>query len=1676
MGPDARERAGTLRAGSRVRARGRRQGSDVLGGLSAPAAVVSIPGSGRIQSIEALSQKPVPGLRLPDFRARSAPAMATLGSPGAESVAWGPPAACADPPVSQMLTSPACSGPSTCSRPQPIFSAPPSLLSPPILLSPLGGRHASLACLLVLGLLKADTARPQDKQRELRLKSTVGCSPVPSPRSLLTVLPDHSTLNLCPPSIPVLSTHSPGLLDVPSGQRESKLGGTSDQADGGGTSWGPLLQKTGLVTKAALVMGLLPTCLVEMPQPCPRSGAPSRPTSRRASAKPQTCVYSIRQVLAHLVDVGGSRQEDECWSPVASDGLRATQRRPGPTPKPAVLRGAPCEAWLDPSEVPDTSAPTCSCPMWSGGEESRTGGNGGSSSVSSGRLSGSSGGHECTPAPGLWKERPPQVLGSPKQPRKTDPRLERLRDKIRAQAAWQASCGSLGTSAPSSASRLCKGSKLAPRKKVRKVARAPVPQASPDFSVRRAAETQVEDKASPRCEPARASQRPASESFTLTNVLSTCGLDQSWAWGLQERETGFRSGVLVHSATPAVKVDVGCPVLLKVPLLVVLTLNIRRTPREKAKRTKGCSCKREKASKFPSPRRAPKGKDSESVGVYAWRRGQDLVRLLLGPPPVLPGRRSQAPSREPAPTSELGDSKKVPTAPAQTPSPACSDQWVSANTPSLVSWDQPVTIQTAMAILQELRQQIQAGLDLAQRPQSRQRSKHRPPKLGLQDPTETRQQGPGEVLDTPGAFFKRPWAMTEDKDGHSERTCSFPRQQPCSASAGLGTSPKRAWDPTFQRPRSHPERQGSPLPRPWSTSAGQTCEDWDSPARWPWSPLERPWCSSFAQPVGSPCKGSFSRDSPGKERAQELPAGQRPRGVPGPPHSSASLQEFMRQKALARRQQMLEEKAAAVRALELRDHRLREVYRKQREAVLGRPTPVVSLTRPSIVTFVPHSAQDGDLDTPGSPGPPVLEWSKVTSGLMLGDQETPGSFCLCLNKAFSGPQTRKTKNGRPLPLSTNTSLRPWKLQDLPMNCSQPQQLCIYLDPKEAEGLGAARPLHYQYRQARLQALETTANALKQRIDLLTEKLQKPEAMDVLGDLTPSPKPPATTFTAPDWPRALVPSGEAGQVVSPLRLSDREALPLDSGQEWWQHGGLGEHDNVHQVHGGTEGSVLTGLTGHRPSSELEPRLASAAGTFHPVSTLEGSSHQVPATLDPPCGSLRLEEVLAARKDGVGRPRSTGICASELTEPCRCFASMDLELVSRHLCPPDREDPEGRDLEEYLIGGQQPDGPLLGNLQNGLLANIRQKSWSFLESLKLDQWKQAWELTLLRQRVEREVIETQTALDGLFLRPQLQHLAETHSTQGRPKTASELEQPPVHVDPELQWASAGPEQEAGGPNRAPSQQPPARLDPWDSWRMPDVTDQVQGRPPGASLGSRLWERSPGAQHQDQVPSLKSTLSWEEYPVEKRAADWRASRRRRLSSRFPAVTSSRPFRQGFSLQMLEQSLREEELRAQHQTALLRLREKALEEKTLAELAGLEHLRGCLEGKRDAAVLAALKEQEQRILGDLQREQREIRYLRSLHLSTHRERRLLLQHQRDLASMRHCTARLQRELWAGTTPPQLLTSEQSSCELGDGPGLCPLSGLRAARSQRGMHRPPHSRHQAGPAAPPACTPRGAH
>uniref|UniRef100_A0A671FY98 Coiled-coil domain containing 187 n=1 Tax=Rhinolophus ferrumequinum TaxID=59479 RepID=A0A671FY98_RHIFE len=880
--------------------------------------------------------------------------------------------------------------------------------------------------------------------------------------------------------------------------------------------------------------------------------------------------------------------------------------------------------------------------MWTAGEEGKDG----DSSVSSGRLSGSSGGHEsCTQPHRPWKERPPQELGSPRQPRESNPRLEQLRDKIRAQVRWQASCASLGTSIPSSASHLYQASTPAPRKRARKLKHPPQAPAYPGLGILSAAERGAEDKAvlGQRREPSRVSQQ-------------------------QEA-----------------------------------------VPWEKTKKTKSGSCKREKAPKSPTPRRAAKDKgkvDFELTGVYAWRKGRALARVLLGPPPTLPRLQSEAPSRDPAPTAELGDSKKVGAAAS---SPVCrmpsrpasvrSDPQASANTPNLTSCKQPRSVQSAMTILRELRQQIQAGLQLAQDRQLRGGQERQSSKLWLrEDSTGRRHQGPCSAPDARESFLKRPQAIAEGTHPSLERDGSFPTRQHWSTWTRWGSCPQRARsaqgrDSSFQRSGSTPERLTCFPSRPWSASAGQrtraTCENWEAPSRGPWNPLEkpsppaqRPQSTSFTQRAGTPCKGrgslllpsgakhtwprpthSAPQNAPRKENEARLPPPcPKLQGLLGHPYSSECLREFMRQKTLERRQRALEEKAKAVRALDLRNQRLQDIYRKQREAVLGRGIPgkafpVVSQTNPGIVTFVPHSAQSRDLEAPGSLGSPVLQWSKVTSGMVLGDQEAPGSFCLCLNRALSHTETLGTGvpqegwDGTPLLTSATGSLGPPKLQDPTPHAPHPG-LCIYLDSEEAERLGTPGPLHFRYKQARLQALETMANILKQRIDVLTAKLLRSEAADSLGDLVlgslpscPSAVPVAATAAAPVCPGGLVPSRGRG---APWDWADMQAqtllsptCSLDGGTPLWTPSwearrSLSSRGHLASKTRGRAGFMDVGRL------ELDERLARNTASFQVLRPFTGSSRRVPAPPDPTCSSLWLEETPSARGAGLVAPWTMQSC--------------------------------------------------------------------------------------------------------------------------------------------------------------------------------------------------------------------------------------------------------------------------------------------------------------------------------------------------------------------------------------------------------------------------------------------------
>ncbi|XP_036378745.1 centrosome-associated protein 350 isoform X2 [Megalops cyprinoides] len=137
-------------------------------------------------------------------------------------------------------------------------------------------------------------------------------------------------------------------------------------------------------------------------------------------------------------------------------------------------------------------------------------------------------------------------------------------------------------------------------------------------------------------------------------------------------------------------------------------------------------------------------------------------------------------------------------------------------------------------------------------------------------------------------------------------------------------------------------------------------------------------------------------------------------------------------------------------------------------------------------------------------------------------------------------------------------------------------------------------------------------------------------------------------------------------------------------------------------------------------------------------------------------------------------------------------------------------------------------------------------------------------------------------------------------------------------------------------------------------------------------------------------------------------------------------------FTMDMVRQYMKEEEVRAQHQSSLLRLREKALKEKTKAELAWLEHQKRRLRDKGEDDKMPPIRKKQRGLLLRLQQEQAEIKRLQEANRAARKERLLLLKQQEEIERMRHTTLKLKERLKsAGETnlePPVSEPAEEAA------------------------------------------------
>jgi centrosomal protein CEP350 len=107
------------------------------------------------------------------------------------------------------------------------------------------------------------------------------------------------------------------------------------------------------------------------------------------------------------------------------------------------------------------------------------------------------------------------------------------------------------------------------------------------------------------------------------------------------------------------------------------------------------------------------------------------------------------------------------------------------------------------------------------------------------------------------------------------------------------------------------------------------------------------------------------------------------------------------------------------------------------------------------------------------------------------------------------------------------------------------------------------------------------------------------------------------------------------------------------------------------------------------------------------------------------------------------------------------------------------------------------------------------------------------------------------------------------------------------------------------------------------------------------------------------------------------------------------------GFLSRMVRQYVNEEEMRAKHQATLLKIRERAIKEKTKAELEWLKVKKKQLEKKQDDDAMPPLIKREQGALRKLKHEQAEIKRLREVQKRASQERKLMLLQQQDIARL---------------------------------------------------------------------------
>ncbi|XP_061867417.1 coiled-coil domain-containing protein 187 isoform X3 [Colius striatus] len=747
------------------------------------------------------------------------------------------------------------------------------------------------------------------------------------------------------------------------------------------------------------------------------------------------------------------------------------------------------------------------------------------------------------------------------------------------------------------------------------------------------------------------------------------------------------------------------------------------------------------------------------------------------------------------------------------------------------------------------------------------------------------------------------------------------------------------------------------------------------------------------------------------------------------PYSPESVQEFMDRKKEERKKKSLEEKKSLVQATEMRNKRLQEVYRKQKEAI-GKKTCSDQMCKLLGETPSAKESPQCQFEREQSSGR-ILERSFMAwmdkKACTLSSKDHRGSRNKLLETVES-PKKREALTP-PAPLVSESYLfSPLKFEDLycsppalqmtPFSFSPPQKDVKPYSKDPTPGLSP-----YRSKQDRVKAIHSLSKELAEKIEMATTRLNaaswvKDSADETLAETTldlyneSSPVTEPETFKdeqdrtmtiqmlldAPD-PDVLCVSSDR---ISPVGRQKAAHLPGGSATSkdllWIPH-------STGQRHLSTGKDLSNTLQGFPVNK----------GAKVDISLLHEKPITSPASPSPRFLTQSLQRELMAQRNPyqwettLKDQNELEMAKQPLRKSLRTLESLTLQPSATLSTGAETQD--GSFEQDFV--GKDPSCMELEEKYRSHLDNLRQSSLLLAHKLKVYQLQQQQQLTELREKANLEVQESQRFLSDL-----LQHNSEECSSSN-----GSCPSVPRSENLEQTWGGCPSE----GDNAADSnqemhslKQPALKTERYHSPVDPKMAGE---RKPLGGRGSHCSVHQEGSLPTEHPPCNHQTLnllsplvnlphgescarddSGESSELESSKSQWSKDGRHYGGS----STFCR-----FSLAMAEQCLRGEELRARHQAALLKLRKKALQEKAKAELAWLGHQKRYLENLQDSKGASAMAAKQRRIQMELKQEQAEIQHLQNLYRAAHQERKLLLRQQREILMMQHSTAQLQEKLY---------------------------------------------------------------